>query len=77
MLHSLVMITTCTNIDCNASRRALSLTVLRWSQERVQTTKSIINDMLRWPDLYDLEAPHLRAALDALEKAEMELNLLN
>jgi hypothetical protein len=71
------MITTCTSIDCNASRRALSLTVLRWSQERVQTTKSIINDMLRWPDLYDIEAPHLRAALDALEKAETELNLLN
>ena len=71
------MITTCTNIDCNASRRALSLTVLRWSQERVQTTKSIINDMLRWPDLYDIETPHLRAALDALEKAETELNLLN
>ena len=77
MLDSRVMITTCTNIDCNASRRALSLTVLRWSQERVQTTKSIINDMLRWPDLYDLEAPHLRAALDALERAETELNLLN
>jgi hypothetical protein len=71
------MITTCPNIDCNASRRALSLTVLRWSQERVQTTKSIINDMLSWPDLYDIEAPHLRAALDALEKAETELNLLN
>lgn len=33
--------------------------------------------MLRWPDLYDIEAPHLRAALDALEKAETELNLLN
>jgi hypothetical protein len=71
------MITTCTNIDGNASRRALSLTVLRWSQERVQTTKSIINDMLRWPDLYDIQTPHLRAALDALEKAETELNLLN
>ena len=71
------MITTCTSIDCNASRRALSLTVLRWSQERVQTTKSIINDMLRWPDLYNIEAPHLQAALEALEKAETELNLLN
>jgi hypothetical protein len=72
------MITTCTNIDCHASRRALSLTVLHRSQERVQTTKSIINDMLRWADLYDIEAPHhLRAALDALEKAETELNRLN
>jgi hypothetical protein len=43
----------------------------------VHTTKSIINDMLRWPDLYNLEAPHLQAALEALEKAEAELNLLN
>jgi hypothetical protein len=71
------MTTTSTSIDSNSSRRALSLTVLRWSQERVQTTKSIINDMLRWPDLYNLEAPHLQAALEALEKAETELNLLN
>jgi hypothetical protein len=71
------MTTTSTSIDSNSSRRALSLTVLRWSQERVQTTKSIINDMLRWPNLYNLEAPHLQAALEALEKAETELNLLN
>jgi hypothetical protein len=71
------MTTTSTSIDSNSSRRALSLTVLRWSQERVQTTKSIIHDMLRWPDLYNLEAPHLQAALEALEKAEIELNLLN
>jgi hypothetical protein len=33
--------------------------------------------MLRWPDLYKIEAPHLRAAFDALEKAETELNRLN
>jgi hypothetical protein len=71
------MTTTSPSIDSNSSRRALSLTVLRWSRERVQTTKSIINDMLRWPDLYNLEAPHLQAALEALEKAETELNLLN
>jgi hypothetical protein len=71
------MTTASISIDNNSSRRALSLTVLRWSQERVQTTKSIINDMLRWPDLYNLEAPHLQAALEALEKAETELNLLN
>jgi hypothetical protein len=71
------MTTTSPSIDCNSSRRSLSLTVLRWSQERVQTTKSIINDMLRWPDLYNLEAPHLQAALEALERAETELNLLN
>jgi len=68
---------TTTSIDSNTSRRSLALTVLRWSQERVHTTKSIINDMLRWPELYNIEAPHLQAALEALEKAEMELNLLN
>jgi len=34
------------------------------------------NDMLRWPELYNIEAPHLQAALEALEKAEVELNLL-
>jgi hypothetical protein len=33
--------------------------------------------MLRWPELYSFEAPHLKAALEALEKAEAELNLLN
>jgi hypothetical protein len=33
--------------------------------------------MLRWPELYAFEAPHLQAALEALEKAEAELNLLN
>jgi hypothetical protein len=33
--------------------------------------------MLRWPELYDVEVPHLKAALEALEKAESELNLLN
>ena len=69
--------TTITNVDSNSSRRSLSLTVLRWSQHRVHTTKTVINDMLRWPELYDIEAPHLRAALDALERAENELNLLN
>jgi len=35
------------------------------------------NDVLRWPELYNIEAPHLQAALEALEKAEVELNLLN
>src|SRR5258708_30612111 len=35
------------------------------------------NDTLRWRELYNIEAPHLRAALEALEKAEVELNLLN
>jgi hypothetical protein len=72
-----VGMTTDTQIDTNTSRRSLSLTVLRWSRERVHTTKSIIHDMLRWPGLYDVEAPHLQAALEALEKAEAELNLLN
>jgi hypothetical protein len=66
-----------TQTDPNSSRRTLSLKVLRLSQERVHTTKSIIHDMLRWPGLYDIEAPHLQAALEALEKAEAELSLLN
>jgi hypothetical protein len=74
---SWVGMTTNTQIDTNTSRRSLSLTVLRWSKERVHTTKSIIHDMLRWPGLYDVEAPHLQAALEALEKAEAELSLLN
>jgi hypothetical protein len=68
---------TSASVDSNSSRRSLSLTVLRWSQERVHTTKSIINDMLGWPELYDREFPHLQAALAALEKAETELNSLN
>src|SRR5260221_12364098 len=33
--------------------------------------------MLRWLELYNIEAPHLQAALEELEKAEVELNLLN
>ena len=32
--------------------------------------------MLCWPELYNIEAPHLRAALEVLEKTEVELNLL-
>ena len=66
-----------TNVAADCSRRSLSLTVLRWSRERVHSTKSIINDMLLWPELYACEAPHLQAALAALEKAEVELNCLN
>jgi hypothetical protein len=72
-----VSMTTSTNFDVNISRRSLSLKVLRWSQERVHTTKSIINDMLRGSEISDVEAPHLKAALEAFEKAEAELNLLN
>ena len=63
--------------DHNSSRQSLSLTVLRSSQERVRTTKSLVNDMLRWPDLHNIENPHLRAAFEALEKAELELSYLN
>jgi hypothetical protein len=74
MLSALTM---STNVAADFSRRSLSLTVLRWSRERVHSTKSLINDMLRWPELYSVEAPHLQAALEALEKAEVELNLLN
>ena len=32
--------------------------------------------MLRRPELYNVEAPHMQAALEALEKAGGELNLL-
>ena len=81
MLHMICMVNmsacTCTGIDTISSRRSLSLTLLRWSQERVHTTKSLINDMLRRPDLYNTDAPHLQAALEALEKAEAELSFLN
>jgi hypothetical protein len=73
----MVNMTTSINTEADNSRRSLSLTALRWSQERVHTTKSLIHDMLRWPELYDFEAPHLQAALEALEKAEAELNSLN
>ena len=72
-----ILISMSTNVAAEYSRRSLSLTVLRWSRERVHNTKSIINDMLRWPELYTFEAPHLQAALEALEKAEVELNFLN
>jgi hypothetical protein len=73
----MVNMSTRTDIDTNSSRRSLSLTLLRWSRQRVHTTKSLITDMLRWPDLYNTEAPHLQAALEALEKAEAELSFLN
>ena len=76
MLSSFI-ITMSTNVAAEYSRRSLSLAVLRRSRERVHNTKSIINDMLRWPELYAFEAPHLQAALEALEKAEVELNFLN
>jgi hypothetical protein len=66
-----------TPLAADSSRRSLTLAVLRRSRERVHSTKSIIGDMLRWPELYSFEAPHLQAALEALEKAEFELNLLN
>ena len=77
IIHASPLITMSMNVAAEYSRRSLSLTVLRWSRERVHNTKSIINDMLRWPELYAFEAPHLQAALEALEKAEVELNFLN
>jgi hypothetical protein len=66
-----------TNVTANLSRRSLFLTVLRRSQERVHATKSIINDMIRWPELCSLEASRLQAAVEALEKAEAELSFLD
>ncbi len=56
------------------AERSLSLTMLRWSSERIPITKQLIKDMLCWPDLYDLESAHLRAAEEALERAESELS---
>jgi hypothetical protein len=49
----------------------------RWSQERAHTTKSLINDMLCRLDLSAFEASHLQATREALEKAEVELSLVN
>jgi hypothetical protein len=66
-----------TNVVADASRRSLFLMVLRRSQERVHTTKSIINDMIRWPELCSFEARHLQAAFEALEKAEAELSFVD
>jgi hypothetical protein len=69
--------TTNTTIDADSSRRSLSLTVARWSQARAHTTKSLINDMLCRLKLSTFEASHLQATREILEKAEVELSLLN
>jgi hypothetical protein len=69
--------TTNKTIDVDCSRRSLSLRVARWSQERAHTTKSLINDMLFRSELSAFEASHLQATRQALEKAEIELSLLN
>jgi hypothetical protein len=69
--------TTNTTIVSDSSRRSLSLTVARWSQERAHTTKSFINDMLCRLELSAFEASNLQATRKALEKAEVELSLLN
>ena len=45
--------------------------------ERAHTTKSLINDMLCRLDLSAFEASHLQATREALEKAEVELSLVN
>ena len=47
--------------------------VLLRLRERIRTTKALINDMLRWPELYTLETSHWKAAYEALERAELEL----
>jgi hypothetical protein len=64
-------------LDADSSRRSLSSTVARWSQERAHTTKLLINDMLCRLDLSAFEASHLQATRKALEKTEVELSLLN
>jgi hypothetical protein len=69
--------TTNTAIDADACRRSLSLTVARWSQERTHTAKLLINDMLCRADLSGFAASNLHATREALERAEVELSLLN
>jgi hypothetical protein len=69
--------TTNKTIDADCSRRSLSLRVARWSQERAHATKSLINDMLCRLELSTFETSHLQATREALEKAELELGLLN
>jgi hypothetical protein len=69
--------TTNTTIDADASRRSLSLTVARWSQERTHAAKSLINDILCRSNLSAFETSNLHATREALEKAEVELSLLN
>lgn len=58
------------------SIRELQHTVLQWSQDRIQTTKTLVIDMLRWPELRAFEVVHLKAAREALEKAAFELSRL-
>jgi len=69
--------TTHTTIDADSCRRSLSLTVARWSQDRAHATKSLINDILCRSGLSPFEASHLQATREALEKAEVELSILN
>jgi hypothetical protein len=74
------------NVATTASRSASSFvkptlaelwhTELQWSLERIQTAKELVGDMLRWPELYAFETPHVQAAREALEKAEAELRHL-
>jgi hypothetical protein len=65
-----------TTIDAEVSRRLLSLTVARWSQERAHAAKSVINDILCRSDLSAFEASNLRATREALEKVEVGLGIL-
>jgi hypothetical protein len=60
----------------NQTMAELQRAILVRSRERIHTTKAMINDMLRWPELYVLEAIHWKVAYDALEKAEVELSQL-
>jgi hypothetical protein len=58
------------------SIRELQHTVLQWSQDRIQTTKTLVIAMLRLPELQAFEVVHLKAAREALEKAAFELSRL-
>jgi hypothetical protein len=60
----------------NPTLAELQHAILRRLLERIHTSKALINDMLRWPELYALEAINWKVAYDALEKAEVELSHL-
>jgi hypothetical protein len=64
-------------IAADASRRSLSQTVARWSQQRAHAAKSLINEMLSRLDLSAFEASNLHATREVLERAELGMSLLN
>jgi hypothetical protein len=58
----------------NSTMDELQHAILQRLRERIHITKALINDMLRWPELYAVDAIHWKAAHEALERAEVELS---